>query len=120
VEVVGVYEVPGAADAHLVVVSTGVAPPELDIGAFTQEQPGEPRENWQAPWLERYLDPDGARVLTEAFDPPPEGLTSTRVVFFMHFLDLDRPLLTPEGPVDLPAPTELPDRLAAVEYEPVD
>lgn len=120
VEVVGVYAVPGAPDAHLVEVRAPTPPEELDVGAFTQEVPDEPRENWQAPWMERWLDASGEELLTEEFDPPPEGLSESRLVFFLHLLSFDRPLLTPAGPVQLPSPADLPERLSAVRYEPVD
>jgi hypothetical protein len=120
VGVVGVYELPDVPDAHLVEVRSATPPDELEIGAFTQEEPGQPREDWQAPWMERWLDPSGERLLTEEFDPPPDGLSESRLVFFLHFLSFDRPLLTPTGPVDLPNATALPERLAGVGYEPVD
>jgi hypothetical protein len=120
VEIVGIYEVADAADAHLLEVRSVTPPNELHLDALTQEDPGHPRENWQAPWMERWLDPSGEQVLTEAFDPPPEGLCESRLVFFLHFLSFDRPLLTPAGPVELPALIPLPPRLASIEYEPVD
>jgi hypothetical protein len=41
-------------------------------------------------------------------------------VFFLHHLSFDRPLLTPAGPVERPAPTLAPPRLAGIGYEPVD
>src|SRR4051794_186668 len=100
VEVVGVYEIPGAPDAHLIEVRSAVPPEQLDLAAFTQEEPGQSREDWQAPWMERWLDPSGERVLTEEFDPPPDGLAESRLVFFLHFLSFDRPLLTPTGAVE--------------------
>lgn len=120
IEVVGVYETPDASDAYLVEVRSPSAPEDLDLGEFTQEEPGEARENWQAPWMERWLDSSGERVLTEEFEPPPDGLPDSRVVFFLHSLSFDRPLLTPAGPVELPAPTRAPARLADITYEPVD
>ena len=119
VEVVGVYEVSDAADAHLIEVRSSMPPEELDIGGFTQEEPGRPRADWQVPWMEHWLDPSGTQVLTDGFDPPPDGLSTSRLAFFMHFLGLDRPLLTPAGPLELPSPVPLPERLASVRYEPV-
>jgi hypothetical protein len=120
VEVIGTYEVPTAENALLIEVAAAVAPSELDVGAFTQEEPGQPRENWQAPWMEQWLDESGENILTEPFDAPPENLTTSRLVFFLHYVALDRPLVTPAGEVPLPAPLQLPSRLQAVEYDPVD
>ena len=120
IEVVGVYDVPDAPDALLIEVASQDAPDELDVGEFTQEEPGQPRENWQAPWMEQWLDVSGDNIASEPFEPPPDDLASSRLVFFLHYVALDRPLLTPAGPVPLPAKTDLPQRLAGVEYEPVD
>lgn len=120
VDVVGVYEVPDAADAHLIELRVAVPPEQLDVGTFTQEEPGEPRDNWQVPWMEVWLDPASGEALTEPFDAPPDGLRESRLAFFLHFLSFERALLTLAGPVELPPPAPLPDRLAAVEYEPVD
>jgi hypothetical protein len=33
--------------------------------------------------MERWLDPSGKDVLTEEFDPPPPGLSQSRVVFLL-------------------------------------
>jgi hypothetical protein len=70
--------------------------------------------------MERWLDPSGGDLLTEEFDPPPDGLAESRLVFFLHFMTFDRPLLTPAGPLELPTPSALPERFAAIRYEPVD
>jgi hypothetical protein len=120
VEVVGVYEVPDAPDALLIEVVAAELPKELDLGGFTQEDPGQPVDNWQVPWMEQWLDETGEHIVGEPFDPPPDDLASSRVVFFLHFVALDRPLMTPTGSVVLPKPAPLPSRLAGVEYEPVD
>ena len=120
VEVVGAYEVPGAENALLIEVAAAVPPAVLDVGAFTQEEPGQPRDNWQVPWMEQWLDESGEKIVTEPFDPPPENLATSRLVFFLHYVALDRPLITPEGEVPVPSPSPLPSRLHAVEYDPVD
>jgi hypothetical protein len=70
--------------------------------------------------MERWLDASGQRVLTEEFDPPPHGLSESRVAFFLHVVSFDRPLLTPMGPLELPASVALLSRLSDVTYEPVD
>ena len=70
--------------------------------------------------MERWLDATGERVLTDAFEESPEGLTESRLVFYMHFLVFDRPLLTPGGPISLPPPKPVPARLSGIAYEPVD
>lgn len=120
IAVVGVYELPDAPDALLIEVASPDSPDDLDVAAFTQEEPGQPEDNWQVPWMEQWLDPSGDSIVSEPFDPPPDNLASSRLVFFLHYVVLDRPLRTPAGPIALPAPTDLPPRLAGIEYEPVD
>jgi hypothetical protein len=58
--------------------------------------------NWQAPYDERVVSETDARA---------------RVVFFFHYLDLNKPLLTPTGALALPAPKKMPARLKAIMYE---
>jgi hypothetical protein len=118
VSVVGVYPVESC---HLVEVlirhHTGI----LDIGGFTQEVPGQPRGNWQAPWDERVLDSDGTKDIAGRF---PRNIvadgTPLRVAFFLHFVDFKTPLITPAGAVDLPDPEPRPQRLAFLDYDAPD
>jgi hypothetical protein len=120
VEVVGVYAVPEAPEpCHLVEVVVRDSP-GFDPAEFVQPDPDQPKENWQTAYDERALNENGDRTLTEAFELSgrPELLEGdVRLTFFMHYLDLARPLLTPFGPVDLAAPTMRPERLRVIEYE---
>jgi hypothetical protein len=61
-----------------------------------------PRVNWQAPYDERVIS---------------ETDTTARVVFFFHYLDLSKPLLTPAGVLRLPLPKDMPTRLKEIAYE---
>jgi hypothetical protein len=72
----------------------------FDWGSVTQGDPGQPRANWQV-----------------AYDETPLNDEGSRWAFFFHQLSISRPLLTPAGPLDLPAPTPMPDRLKHVKYE---
>jgi hypothetical protein len=87
--------------AALFLIEAEITPPaaDFDWSGVTQEVPGEPRSSWQVPYDERQLTESG------------------RWAFFFHRLDLERPLLTPAGPVTLPAPSPAPQRLRTVEYE---
>ena len=71
----------------------------LNWGEVTQAAPGQPPRNWQVAYDEQPLDRDRHRW-----------------AFFIHYLDLNAPLLTPFGPVRLPAPTPRPPHLAHVMY----
>jgi hypothetical protein len=122
IEIAGVYEVDGAPDVSLVeVIDNEARPSELHLGGFTQEEAGQPRSNWQSPYMEQYLDAVGERRLSEPFDLPDEDEPPTRVAFFLHFLDTSRPLITPQGDLPLPPRSSMPQRLRGeIEYEPVD
>ncbi|HEV3456912.1 MAG TPA: hypothetical protein VHG32_10160 [Thermoanaerobaculia bacterium] len=98
-KVIGVHPIAGSPDVHLLEVELDPAAP-FAWDEVTQEQEGEPRESWQAAYDEQPLDERG------------------RWVFFFHLLDLDRPLLTPDGPVSLPPASPLPTRLQGIEYDP--
>jgi hypothetical protein len=99
IEIVGVYPVEAPEPCHLVEVRFDEPPDNLDWGKVTQEVDGQPQSNWQVPWDEQPLDEE------------------THWVFFFHYLDISKPLLTPLGPCELPRPTDLPDYLSATEYE---
>lgn len=73
---------------------------DVDLGEFTQPVDDTPRESWQAPWDER-----------------PVGDGGTRWAFFLHYVDLSRPLLTPVGECPLPPPTPMPPHLADIAYD---
>ncbi len=112
----GIHPVAGYPEVHLIEAVVEAPPCEVDVGRFGQSDPGRPPDNWQVAYDERYLSPDGQTVL--GYDPPAES--PTRLAFFLHYCDLNRPLLTPDGPLPLPEPSPLPDRLREIEYEPVD
>ncbi len=118
IKVVGVHPVATPALCHLMELTIGNVEGNLDLGEVTQETGRQPRENWQVPWDEVWLDQEGrAPVDAERPDRQPEG-TDLRVAFFFHYLDFSRPLLTPAGPIDLPPETAVPERLRFRRYEP--
>jgi hypothetical protein len=93
--IIGVHSVDAFEPCHLIEVELDVP---IDWGKVTQEVDGQPADNWQVPWDEQRLD-------------------DKRWVFFFHYLQFDRPLLTPEGPIPVPPKTPLPERLSGIEYE---
>jgi hypothetical protein len=118
IEIVGVYPLEAPEPCHLVEVLIRDHADPLDVGTFTQELPGEPRSNWQVPWDERALSADGTSDLAGRF---PRRIESDgaplRLAFFFHYLDIDRPLLTPAGDLPLPPGRPRPDRLAFMTYD---
>jgi hypothetical protein len=73
---------------------------EFEWSEITQPIRGQDPSNWQVPYDERPVD-------------EPAG----RWAFFLHFLDLRRPLSTPLGEKMLPGPTPTPGHLASIKYE---
>lgn len=94
----GVHPVEAAEPCHLIEVELSDAE-GFDWGQVTQEDATQLRDNWQVPYDEQPLDDD-----------------ERRWAFFFHYLDLSKPLLTPAGPVKLPAPTPRPKHLDSAEY----
>ena len=120
-ELIGVYEVAGEPDVFLVELVVDRRPSEVDVGAFGQEEPGRPREEWQVPWMEHYLNREGTELIAEVFDLPADDVAPTRLAFFLHFVAFERPLITPFGEVELPESGPMPGRLVGkIEFEPVD
>jgi hypothetical protein len=120
VEIVGVYPVPEAPEpVHLIEVVVRDSP-GFDPAAFVQPDPGQPEGNWQTAYDERALNESGDTPITDSFELSgrPDLLKGDlRLVFFMHYLDPARPLVTPFGTVELPNPSDRPPRLSTIEYE---
>jgi len=119
--VVGVYPVKADEPCHLVELVIEGSDTPVCVGDITQEIPGLDRAGWQVPWAERLLDRAGETVLAkerELEERPGLLQGSVRLVFFLHYLDLARPLITPFGALPLPLPSRRPSRLKMVRYQP--
>jgi len=120
IEVIGVYPVTADEPCHLVELRVRGVQSVFDFGGFTQEMPDTPRSNWQVPWMERILSADGVKVIaddSEISQRPELFRGDVRCVFFFHYLDAGRPLVTPFGEVRLTKPTDRPKRLSTIQYE---
>ncbi len=98
-KILGVHPIDADEPCHLIEAQLSNSD-DFDWGAVTQEIASQPRSDWQSPWDERPIDD-----------------TETRWVFFFHYLDPKKPLITPGGNVTLPKPTPIPTHLASIEYE---
>jgi hypothetical protein len=118
IDVLGIYPVEAPEPCHIIELMIREHIGVLDVGAFTQESPDQPPSNWQVPWDERILNADGTKDVLGQFPAQikADG-TPLRLVFFFHYLDFHRPLMTPTGKLALEPPVEKPDRLAFLEYE---
>jgi hypothetical protein len=121
--VFGVYPVKADEPCHLVELVIEGSDTPVYVGDITQEIPGRDQALWQVPWEERVLDEAGQKILASypELKKRPELLRGkVRLVFFLHYLDLARPLITPFGELPLPPPSKRPPRLKMVRYEPPD
>jgi hypothetical protein len=116
--VIGVYTVEGQTNVHLIELDIKAKHTDIDIGEFTQRQRGVDQLDWQAPWDEKYLNREGTEITGDWLEVPKDKTENTRIVFFLHFIDFDKPLTTPFGEIDLKIPEPMPNRLSSIiEYE---
>ena len=74
----------------------------------------------QVAYDEAYLSSDGEQVVSRDINESSGG-PNVRVGFFLHYFDWTQPLITSYGPVKVPRPSPMPERLARLmPYEPVD
>ncbi len=119
-EVLGLYPVATGQPCFLVEVLVTGSDRRFDLGAITQADASTPSTDWQVPYAEKLLTPEGDGVLLDLWggDGDPEmWIGDVRLAFFMHHLDLARPLTTPFGEATLPSPTARPPRLQAISYK---
>jgi hypothetical protein len=103
VKLVGVYPVEAEEPVHLIEMSIeGGDIDGFDFGEVTQEIPDSPTANWQVAYDEHVVSESDGKA---------------RVVFFFHYLDLNKPLLTPAGALAIPEPKKRPSRLKDIMYE---
>src|SRR5438309_1794242 len=98
--ILGVHPVEAGEPVHLIELLVEGDTDDFDIGDVTQEVDGQPKMNWQAPFDERLMEES-------------EG----KARFAFHYLDLNKPLLTPAGSLRLPPPTNVPPHLQDIVYE---
>jgi hypothetical protein len=111
---IGVYIVKENKDVHLIEVIINEACSKIDAGRFTQEDPNRPPYNWQVAYNEYYLNHSGDEVIGDSILKPETSSSPARITFFFYFIDFNRPLLTPYGPVKLSKPTSMPARLKSI------
>jgi hypothetical protein len=114
IQIIGVYHVKENKNVHLIEAITKVKCSEIDGNQFTQEDPNRPPYNWQVAYDEYYLNESGDEIIGDSFLKPVTSGPPARMTFFFYFIDFNRPLLTPYGPVALPKPTAMPIRLKSI------
>ena len=118
IDLIGVYKVDGQKDVYLIELGIKANHEKVDIGEFTQQQDGTDRMDWQTPWDEKFLNEDGTKITGDWMDSPTDTSDFTRLAFFLHFMDFQKPLLTQYGEMDLSNPEQMPKRLSSIiKYE---
>ncbi|HLL61345.1 MAG TPA: hypothetical protein VK338_06525 [Candidatus Nitrosocosmicus sp.] len=116
IKIIGVYTIPNNKDVHLIELIINASPNKFDVIEFTQEDPAQPKDNWQVAYDEHYLNKDGTKIIEVVDNQSP-----TRIAFFIYYLKLEQPFATPFGLVNLPKPIALPKRLAKIiKFEEID
>lgn len=106
IKIIGVYPVRADEPCHLIELRVRAVKCELRMADFTQKVEGKPRANWQVPYDERVLNDDGTAPVGDQFPQLIEAdENDLRLAFFFHCLDFSMPLLSPAGPLQLPAET---------------
>lgn len=101
-KIIGIHPVEADEPVHLIDLLVEGNTDDFDIGEVTQEVAGQPKSNWQAPYDERVLEESDGKI---------------RYAFFFHYLELEKPLITPAGSLPVPKPTSKPAHLKDIEYE---
>lgn len=101
---------------YLIELALGLPASEVDWSKICVPEQGSKMEDWQAPYMEQYLNEDGTEKLCETYEIPGDG-TSCRVAFFLYKVPADT-LSTPYGDFPLSAGAKVPPRLERlIEFE---
>ncbi len=123
IEIIGVYPINNQTPVHLVEIIVRNSRSKFELSEFTQEVSSQPKKYWQVPWDEKLLDKLGRKVIADDFVLSKESDLwhgDLRLIFFFHYLDCTKPLLTPFGPVEIPKEKSKPKRLGFIGYESPD
>lgn len=101
---------------YLIELALDLPAPEIDWSQICAPEPGVKKEDWQAPYLEQYLNADGTEKICELYETP-DYKKPCRVAFFLYKVSAST-LSTPYGDFELRTDTEVPRRLASIiEFE---
>ena len=101
VKIISSHKVATQEPVYLIEMEVSDEISNFDFGKVTQAIHDQPIDNWQVAYDEQEIE-------------SPNG--NKRVVFFFHYLNLDIPLSTSLGELDVPSPSPLPNHLKRIEY----
>lgn len=116
----GVYPVPEEEAVYLIELWIAAPPRQVDLSQFYQRNPRLKRSDWQVPYDEHYLDPEGTTVLGDFLSRDMVPGDETRLAFFLYTEDRSLPLTTPWGKVSLTETAAMPGRLRCIAFAPMD
>lgn len=106
-------------ELYLIELGVDCPPSEIEWMEMAVPEEGVKPSDWQAPYLEQYLNEDGTEKLCDLYEEPEGGETS-RVAFFLFKSEGDT-LKTPWGTFELTGGQPLPERLSSIiEFEEED
>jgi hypothetical protein len=98
-------------DAAVIEVLVNNPDMKFDVGGFVQPDPSQPQGSWQVAWNEKFLTPDGEKLLELDRKSKLPDAKQYRVVFVIHFWKPELPLRSSYGELALPSIQPLPERL---------
>lgn len=105
---------------YLIEMLLDLSAPDILWDRITVPQKGVSKLNWQAPYMEQYLNEAGSIKICDTYDMPKEDVRPCRVAFFI-FKVSSKTLSTPYGDFPLSDANPVPDRLTGlIEFENVD
>ena len=105
---------------YLIEMLLDVSALEIDWNNITVPQKGVSKLNWQAPFMEQYLNEEGCSKICDTYDIPKENVRPCRVAFFIFKVSAQT-LSTPYGDFPLSDTKPLPQRLKnIIEFEESD
>jgi hypothetical protein len=100
-------------------MSISGADERFELGEFTQEMSGAPREAWQVPYDEALLSGDGNAVLVRKIGCATK-IGEGRIAFFFHYYDPEQPMRWTYGRFSCPTPqAAVQSLLSLIPYEPI-
>ena len=85
---------------HIIELRVNEEIQELDISKFTQEIDNLDRMNWQTPYDEKFFNADN-EIIGDWVDVPATLEPGTKIIFFFHELNFNKPLTTPFGEFEI-------------------
>lgn len=108
IELIGIYQLNHPSIIHIIELQVNEEIQEFDISKFTQEMEGQDKMNWQVPYDEKFLDSDN-KVIGDWINIPTSLHAETKIVFFFHELNFDKPLITPYGELVISSAIDQPN-----------